>query len=164
MEATVGHAALGLHEEDTVDAFVAVQGHGGGVAEDGHALHFLDGETVDRPLIAVHEDEDVGLAGSLGAADVEARAAAFLTLETGVLEGVQAQELAIERIGQADGRGAAQLFGGDGIGRRRREEFRALDTEAQIHGLGLLVAQHDLSLGGHSGRTESQQADYKYIA
>ena len=164
METAVGDAALGLHEEDAVDAFVAVQGHGGGVAEDGHALHFLHGKTVDRTLLAIDQDEDVGLAGGLGAADVEARAAAFLPLEAGVLEGVQAQELAIERVGEADGRGAAQLFGGDGVGRRRRQEFRLLDAVAQIHRLRLLVGQRDLGVGGKRSRAESQQADYKYIA
>ena len=164
METAVGDAALGLHEEDAVDALMAVQGHGGGIAEDRHALHFFHGEAVDRPLLAVHQDEDGGLAGGLGAADVEARAAAFLTLETGVLQGGQAEELAIERVGEADGRGAAQLFGGDGVGRRRREEFRLLDAVAQIHRLRLLVGQRDLGLGGKRSRAESQQADYKYIA
>ena len=164
METAVGDAALGLHEEDAVDAFVAVHGHGGGVAEDRHALHFFHRKAVDRALLAVYQDEDVGLAGGLGAADVEARAAAFLTLETGVLEGVQAQELAIERIGQADGRGAAQLFGGDGVGRRRCQEFRLLDAVAQIHRLRLLVGQRDLGVGGKRSCAESQQADYKYIA
>ena len=164
MEAAVGQASLGLYEEDAVDALMAVQGHGGGVAEDGHALHFLHGKAVDRTLLAVDQDEDVGLAGGLGAADVEARAAAFLTLETSVLEGVQAQELAIERVGEADGRGAAQLFGGDGVGRRRRQEFRLLDAVAQIHRLRLLVGQRNLGVGGKRCCAESQQADYKYIA
>ena len=164
MEATVGNAALGLDEEDAVDALVAVHGHGGGISEDGHALHLFDGKAVDRTLEAIDQNQDVGLAGGLDATDVEGGAAVLFTLEAGVLVGVQAQELAIERIGQADGRGPAKFFGGDGIGRRRGEEFRALHPEAQIHFLGFLVAQHDLSLGGHSGCAESQQADYKYIA
>ena len=156
VETAVGHAALGLDEEDAIDGLMAVQGHGGGIPEDGHALHLFHRQAVDRTLLAIHQDEDVPFTGGLGAADVEAGATAFLSLEARVLQGGQAEELAVERVGEADGGGPLQLFGGDGIGRGRRQELRLFDPVAQIHRLRLLVGQHHLGLGAEGGCAKSQ--------
>ena len=164
MEAAVGLAALGLDIEDTVDAFVPAEGDGGGIPEDGDTFHLFHCQTVDGTFEAVHQDEDIPFTGGLGTPDIEGGTPAFLTLETGVLQGGEAEEFAIERIGEADGRGPAQLFGGDGVGRRRRKEFRLPDAVAQVHRLGLLVPQLDLGAHRHRRCAESQQAEYKYIA
>ena len=119
VEAAVGLSALGLHQEHAVDGFVSVQGYGGSVPEHGNAFHLLYGKAVDRTLNAIHQDKDIPFAGGLDSADVEGSTPIFLALETGVLKGGEAQQFAVEGIGQGDGRGASQLFGGNGIGCRR---------------------------------------------
>ena len=133
MEAALGLAALGLDEEYAVDGLVAVHCHGGGVPEDGHALDLLNRDAVDGAFHSVDEDEDARLAGGLYATDVEGGSPALFTLETGVLEGGQAKEFAIQGVGKADGRGTSELLGCDGICRRSGEVLRTLDAVAQIH-------------------------------
>ena len=96
-------AFLGLHQQHAVDGFVTVECHGGSIFQHGDALHLLYGKAVDRPLHAVNKDENVFLACRLHATEVKCRASAFFALEARVLEGVQAKELAIEGICQADG-------------------------------------------------------------
>ena len=143
---------------------MSIEGDGGGVPQDGHALDLFHGKPVDRALDAVDQDEDAPFAGGLGAADVEGGTSVFLTLETGVLKGGKSGQFAIQGVGETDGGRVAQFLGGDGIGRRRGQEFRLFDAIAQIHLPGLLVTQDSLSAGGHRNGTEPQQAVYKYIA
>ena len=96
-------AVLGLHEQHTVDGFVSVESHSSGILQNGHTFHFFHGDTVDRAFHTIHENQNVSLASRLDTTDVKRCATTFLTLEASVLVGIQARELAIECICQADG-------------------------------------------------------------
>ena len=133
VESALRHAALGLYEEDAVDGFVPVKGYGGGIFEDGHALNLFYSDAVDGALDSIDKYEYARFTGSLDSSDVEGCSPAFLAFETGVLDGGQAKELAIQCIGKAYGRCVAELFRGDRIGRRSGEELRTLNTVSQIH-------------------------------
>ena len=84
-------AVLGLHQEHTIDGLVSVEGHSGGVLQNGNTFNLLNRKAVERAFYTVDKDEDVTLTGGLHATNVECCTTAFLALETSVLEGVQAQ-------------------------------------------------------------------------
>ena len=82
---------LGLHQQHAIDGLVSVQGHGSSVFQHGDALYLLYCQAVDRTLHTVDKNQNIFLASGLDATDVERSTAAILTLESGVLVGIQAK-------------------------------------------------------------------------
>ena len=60
-------------------------------------------KNIAAALYTIYKYQDILLASGLDATDVKCCATTFFTLKTSVLVGIQARELAIECICQADG-------------------------------------------------------------
>ena len=74
---------------------MSIKSHGSSIFQYGDTFHFLYRQTVDRTLHSINKNQYVFLASRLDATDVKRCTTSFLTLETSVLEGIQARELAI---------------------------------------------------------------------
>ena len=158
-------AALGRHQDGTVDSRVAQKRRGGRILEDGDAFHFLDAETVDGTLVAIHENEDILVIERVIATDIERGPLVFVTGETALRQGRQSGQAPVQGLGQVGGRSLLQFFAGKGGRGSRAQEFAYLRAITQIKGVCMLVVESDLRLGryGENGRRKHQHSTYIHI-
>lgn len=64
-------ATLGLHQDGTIDAFVAEKSRRCSILQDGDALYFLYTKAVDGTLVAVNQYEDAFVVKCMVASDIK---------------------------------------------------------------------------------------------
>ena len=65
------NATLGLHQDGTIDAFVAEKSRRCSIFQDGDALYFLYTKAIDGTLVAVNQYEDAFVVKCMVASDIK---------------------------------------------------------------------------------------------